>query len=209
MNDAAYLIRRGRVEVEKRGGSRQAPPAKRRPPSEPDDPDLETCARAGRAAGIYGVAAIPRAEPLSARRIDQLTRLVRRTYRLLYPGKEIPVSSARALIHEAVASADDEYGEREALDWAGGYQFPPDIAARDSTGLSDAGSLPEYVRQHHSTMHRQHALSPWCHQMTLIMNACWSSSLAFLSMCPQISFPTARHHHYAISTCAWRLPSTN
>ena len=43
-----------------------------------------------------------------------------------------PKGTIRRLIWEANSSTDDNYGESEALRWAGGFQFPADVASRVS-----------------------------------------------------------------------------
>ena len=110
--------------------------------------------------GTFALKALGQASQMTQRRIRQQARLVRRTLRLLYPGMTPDVGAVQRLIWEAHASADDEYGEEEAIAWAEDFHFPSDVGVRDSNGLRLAhGNLSQYVRARHETMSRGGRLS--------------------------------------------------
>ena len=87
--------------------------------------------------------------------IAERAAAVKQLMDLIYPGRKIPLEAVRGLVLEAYRSADDNYGEREALEWAEGFQFSGDIGVRDAVGLASAGGrLEVYVREVHEQMSR-------------------------------------------------------
>ena len=60
---------------------------------------------------------------------QHLLKRIARFTRRLFPRLAVDVSSIHKLVAEAYDStSDEEYGELEALEWAEGFRFPPDIA---------------------------------------------------------------------------------
>ena len=103
--------------------------------------------------GSFALKGLSQASPVTQRQIRRQAKLVRRTLRLLHPEFSADMGAISRLIWEAHASADDEYGESEAIAWAEQFQFPEDIHVRDSNGLRMAhGNLATYVRARHETM---------------------------------------------------------
>jgi hypothetical protein len=56
-------------------------------------------------------------------------------------------SDLTTIITEAFVAASGEYGIRAAQEWAGGYEFPPTLLAREETAFKEAGNLEEFSRQ--------------------------------------------------------------
>ena len=134
-------------------GKARMPRPRKRPGRSGIDASAEQLAAVVRDAGIYGLASLGSQHASLRSRVKLQTRLVRRTLRLLYPGRVFDPGTISRLIWEAHASTDDNYGEEEALRWAEGYEFPPDIGSRDSDGLRMAhGNLSQYCRARHEAM---------------------------------------------------------
>ena len=56
-----------------------------------------------------------------------------------YLGAEFPQEELAAVIEEAYAYADEEYGEADALAWAGGYEIPQEAVDEDEAALARHG----------------------------------------------------------------------
>ena len=96
----------------------------------------------------------------SMRSATNLAKRITRFSKLLFPDKHIDVSAINKLVTEAYESTSDEYGEMEALEWAEGFQFPPDIADRDLADLHRlGGDLEALVRERHQEMAARGRLS--------------------------------------------------
>ena len=64
-----------------------------------------------------------------------------------FPGEVICRHAVNRLALEAYKITDDDYGEKEANEWASGFEFAPDLGARDGNLLEDAcGDLEVVVR---------------------------------------------------------------
>ena len=143
----------GREPTAKRAGSRTDPPRRVGGKRPPDSFDNEFAAKSLRADGVFGVQALPVAETVTWRKVRELTNLVRKMHRQLYPRHSFKREAIEQLIWEAFRSTDDEFGEEEALRWAEGYEFPADIADRDSEKLRAAGgNLAEMTSDRHAEM---------------------------------------------------------
>ena len=66
--------------------------------------------------------------------------------RRLHPGVMVQPEQVQKMLWEAFKATDAALGEADAMRWAEGFEFPRDIAERDLAGLTEAGSLEEYVR---------------------------------------------------------------
>ena len=140
-------------------GKKRSTGVKRHSSGMRDSEDPAVLAAAMRDAGVYGLVGAG-GDAGTRSRVKQQARLVQRTLRALYPGRSFPEGTIRRLIWEAHASTDDNSGEAEALRWAGGFQFPADVASRDSNGLRMAhGNLGEFCRARHAEMAAQGRLS--------------------------------------------------
>ena len=64
----------------------------------------------------------------------------------LHPGVTVQPEQVQKMLWDAFKATDAALGEADAMKWAEGFEFPPDIAGRDSAGLAEAGSLEEYVK---------------------------------------------------------------
>ena len=63
---------------------------------------------------------------------DDLMRSIRSTVAQMFaPEEVIPPGSLELLTAEAIASTDGNYGVREAVKWAGGFEFPQDLVDSD------------------------------------------------------------------------------
>jgi len=92
--------------------------------------------------------------------VQHLSKRIARFTRRLFPRLAVDVSSIHKLVAEAYESTSDEYGELEALEWAEGFQFPPDIATRDFHDFERLGrDLEALVRERHAAMSAKGRLS--------------------------------------------------
>jgi hypothetical protein len=90
---------------------------------------------------------------LEAYRLDRLVSGVKYTIDSLYPDEGIDETELTRVVNDAFASADGNYGEREAIEWAEGFTFPPDIGNRDGDELASLeGNLAELVRRRQAAM---------------------------------------------------------
>ena len=86
-------------------------------------------------------------------KVKMHTKRVCKLLSLLYPGRHVDGKEVGLLVAEAYRSADDEYGEAEAKEWGGDFQFPSGIWRRDSQGLLRlGGDLSAYTREVHAKM---------------------------------------------------------
>jgi hypothetical protein len=64
-----------------------------------------------------------------------------------------PDENIRCLVQESIQSADENYGELEAIEWADGYEFPSNLGQRDSQRLVELnGDLAAMTRERHAAM---------------------------------------------------------
>ena len=97
------------------------------------------------------VTKLPRNAPRSE--VKRHARVVRELLRQLYPGRGFSVDEVEYLVWEAYKSADDDYGEKEAIEWADGFKFRDGFGECDRIGLEEAGGdLEAYIRLLHSKM---------------------------------------------------------
>jgi len=78
---------------------------------------------------------------------------VTRVANVLFPQERILESEIRGLVEEAMQSADENYGELEAIEWADGYRFPSNLGQRDSQRLIELnGDLAAMTKERHAAM---------------------------------------------------------
>lgn len=78
---------------------------------------------------------------------------VYRISRAMFPDDPVEKQEILKLVEEAYRSADDEYGEAEAITWADGFVFPQGLGERDAGDLaSEGGNLASLVRKRHRAM---------------------------------------------------------
>ena len=100
---------------------------------------------------LGGISLVQGTSEASPKAMKEQSKKVVQLLRALYPGRHVDTEEVRRLIWEAYRSTDDIYGEEEAIKWADGYAFPPEIARRDMMGLSAAhGNLAEFTRRRHA-----------------------------------------------------------
>ena len=89
-------------------------------------------------------------------RVKSVTKTVLRMLRTLHTGRTFDKGAVNLVVWQAYRSADDEYGEKEALVWGAGYRIPSGLKDRDVTALQSAGgSLPTLVSNTHAEMTRK------------------------------------------------------
>ena len=70
-----------------------------------------------------------------------------------FPGEVICRHAVSRLAVEAYKITDDDYGEKEAIEWASGFEFAPDLGIRDGNLLKEAcGDLEVVVREKQALM---------------------------------------------------------
>jgi hypothetical protein len=78
---------------------------------------------------------------------------VTRIAHVLFPSENILVSEISSLVRNSILSADENYGELEAIEWANGYTFPPGLGSRDAERLRELnGDLAAMTRERHAEM---------------------------------------------------------
>ena len=139
----------GRPPTPKRAGKRRH--ATRNKKGNPGPP---TTLEGLLAAGAYRLApAATGSHSATPSEVKRQARLVRNTLKLLYPKATYDLEAIKLRVWEAHRSADDEYGMEEAIEWAEGYTFPPDIHVRDETDLlAHDGDLASMCQDHHTRM---------------------------------------------------------
>ena len=71
---------------------------------------------------------------------DKLAKSIKYTVsRMFAPGESMPVGSLERLIEDAVASTNENYGIKEAVKWAEGFEFPQDLVDSDRRLLRASG----------------------------------------------------------------------
>ena len=132
----------------KRAGARRSSKRGTRARSRPPETIEEL-----RAAGAFKIVPTVQARKSTPAEVKKQTKLVLKTLSLLYPGNKYDRGAVQRQVWEAHASADDEYGVSEALEWADGYAFPADIGARDGSGLrAHGGNLAHLCAERHAEM---------------------------------------------------------
>jgi hypothetical protein len=88
--------------------------------------------------------------------MEARAREVKRLIDAIYPRGKVALEAVRSLVLEAYRSTDDNYGEREAIEWAEGFSFPEALGSRDAEGLARAGgTLEVYVADRHKAMSQE------------------------------------------------------
>ena len=71
----------------------------------------------------------------------------------MFPTERVEVKELTEILIRAYKASDDNFGEQEALRWAGGFRFPQDIATRDSNRLVAANfNLEKMAQRQHTVM---------------------------------------------------------
>jgi len=93
---------------------------------------------------------------------------VSRTTNVLFPVERVQVREIANLVKEAIQSADKNFGDHEAIEWASGFNFPPGLGTRDANKLFEFnGNLADVTRERHTFMLKQGRLCKESTQRTV------------------------------------------